>query len=236
MGSGADLFVVCKHCGSEVSPYVTECPYCGKRIRRRAPKLPRPEGPPRRTRRVRAPTWSVERPWATVTLVTAGCAGWVLVHARPSIYANATVSGPLEGKWWRLLTSPFLYGNGGYAFVALVACALFGTLLERERGPVVVLVLFFAAAVSGELLELALDNVPLATGANGAALALLTAYAAPQVLAARAGDEHSDLLGIGAIALLLLAVPAVVAEESWVSGLAGIAIGAPVGVGLRAAV
>ena len=35
------LFVVCKNCGSEVSPYVTECPYCGQRVRKRAPKLER---------------------------------------------------------------------------------------------------------------------------------------------------------------------------------------------------
>src|SRR2546430_14368781 len=41
MSSSADLFVVCKQCGSEVSPYITECPYCGHRLRRRAPKLPR---------------------------------------------------------------------------------------------------------------------------------------------------------------------------------------------------
>ena len=41
MSSGPDLFVVCKQCGSEVSPYITECPYCGYRLRRRAPKLPR---------------------------------------------------------------------------------------------------------------------------------------------------------------------------------------------------
>ena len=41
MSSGADLFVVCKQCGSEVSPYITECPYCGHRLRRRAPDLPR---------------------------------------------------------------------------------------------------------------------------------------------------------------------------------------------------
>ncbi len=39
MSSGADLFVVCKQCGSEVSPYITECPYCGSRLRKRAPKL-----------------------------------------------------------------------------------------------------------------------------------------------------------------------------------------------------
>jgi uncharacterized OB-fold protein len=35
MARGADLFVVCKNCGSEVSPYVTECPYCGQRVRKR---------------------------------------------------------------------------------------------------------------------------------------------------------------------------------------------------------
>src|SRR5207237_2602288 len=39
-----DLFVICKSCGSEVSPYITECPYCGNRLRRRAPKLPRMQG------------------------------------------------------------------------------------------------------------------------------------------------------------------------------------------------
>lgn len=33
--------MVCKHCGSEVSPYVTECPYCGNRLRKRAPKIER---------------------------------------------------------------------------------------------------------------------------------------------------------------------------------------------------
>ena len=33
--------MVCRNCGSEVSPYVTECPYCGTRLRKRAPKLQR---------------------------------------------------------------------------------------------------------------------------------------------------------------------------------------------------
>src|SRR3954447_5308451 len=36
-----ELSVVCKSCGSEVSPYVTECPYWGTRLRKRAPKLER---------------------------------------------------------------------------------------------------------------------------------------------------------------------------------------------------
>ena len=55
MSSGADLFVVCKQCGSEVSPYITECPYCGSRLRRRAPKLPRAGAP--QAPSPRGPAW-----------------------------------------------------------------------------------------------------------------------------------------------------------------------------------
>ena len=59
MASGPDLFVVCKSCGREVSPYITECPYCGNRLRKRAPKLerggtPKPPKPPRKRR----PRWA----------------------------------------------------------------------------------------------------------------------------------------------------------------------------------
>ena len=43
--SEPDLFVVCKNCSAEVSPYVTECPYCGQRVRKRAPKIG-PDGDP----------------------------------------------------------------------------------------------------------------------------------------------------------------------------------------------
>jgi membrane associated rhomboid family serine protease len=46
-----DLFVVCKNCQAEVSPYVTECPYCGTRLRKRAPKIERPDAPPAKPRR-----------------------------------------------------------------------------------------------------------------------------------------------------------------------------------------
>ena len=53
MASGPDLFVVCRSCGREVSPYITEGPYCGNRLRKRAPKLerggtPKPPKAPRR--------------------------------------------------------------------------------------------------------------------------------------------------------------------------------------------
>ena len=61
--SQPDLFVVCKNCGSEVSPYVTECPYCGQRVRKRAPKLERDghdDAP--RTKQRRRPKLSRLRP------------------------------------------------------------------------------------------------------------------------------------------------------------------------------
>ena len=41
MAQMPDLNVVCKNCGNEVSPYITECPYCGTRLRKRAPKIER---------------------------------------------------------------------------------------------------------------------------------------------------------------------------------------------------
>jgi membrane associated rhomboid family serine protease len=43
--SSPDLFVVCKNCQAEVSPYITECPYCGTRLRKRAPRIDRPDAP-----------------------------------------------------------------------------------------------------------------------------------------------------------------------------------------------
>src|SRR5882762_646031 len=89
MPSGADLFVVCKKCGSEVSPYVTECPYCGHRLRRRAPKLPRDRlREPRRGVLRRASLGRLRSgeiagvradtpPFATIALVVASCGLWI---------------------------------------------------------------------------------------------------------------------------------------------------------------
>ena len=79
--SQPDLFVVCKNCGSEVSPYVTECPYCGQRVRKRAPKLDKgAPTEPRARRRPRLPRLRADeiegiapdvRPWATMFLIAA---------------------------------------------------------------------------------------------------------------------------------------------------------------------
>jgi membrane associated rhomboid family serine protease len=159
--------------------------------------------------------------------------GWVLWHARPSYLVEATILGPLGGHWWRLLTSEFAYFNGLYAFVTLLAIAVFGWLVERRHGPAVVLALFFGAGVAGALVTIAVYPVPVVTGANGAALALLAAWAGPDLLALRSGDYYEgDLLGAAAFAVVLLALPFLVYYVSWIDGLIGGAIGLLAGRGL----
>jgi membrane associated rhomboid family serine protease len=258
MSSGADLFVVCKQCGSEVSPYITECPYCGNRLRRRAPKLPRANAPTRnrrgwarlgsllgssrptpvrelpRTGPPRQRRWAAERPYATIVLVAAGCVTWVVAHAEPELYLHMAIVGPLRGDWWKLFTSEFAYIDGLYAFVALVAVAIFGWLFERRHGPAAVLALFLGAGATGALVAGAVYPLPIVSGGNGAALALLAAWAAPDLEARRAGaDYDGDLLGAAAMAALLLAIPFARPETSWLAGVTGGALGLVVGLGMH---
>jgi membrane associated rhomboid family serine protease len=258
MSSGADLFVVCKQCGSEVSPYITECPYCGHRLRRRAPKLPREHTPGRSPRgrrrwpvggrspsalersRPRRPRffsatdrWVVTRPYATIGVVAASAAVWVAIHARPLLLIELTIIGPPKGDWWTLLTSQFTYASGTYEFVTLVAIAIFGWLLERRHGPLVVLTLFLAAGATGALVAIAVYPVALVSGGNAGALALLAAWAVPDLRAARAGVHYEgDLLGTAAIAALLLAIPFAGTGASWLAGVTGGVLGIFVGLGL----
>jgi membrane associated rhomboid family serine protease len=271
MSSGADLFVVCKQCGSEVSPYITECPYCGNRLRRRAPKLPPALGPAgkRRTRRgwaasltrrrvaaglreAPAPAgygsgrWETTRPWVTIAIVLASCATWIGWHAWPPLSPKLSVVGSLGGDWWRLFSYGVIYGNGLYAFITLLAIAIFGWLVERRHGPALVLALFMGACVAGALVALAVYKAPVLAGGNAGALALLAAWAAPDLRTARAGAYYEgDLLGAGVIAALLLALPFALepvrfeglehpiwAAASWLAGVCGAAIGLLVGLGL----
>jgi membrane associated rhomboid family serine protease len=262
MAPGADLFVVCKNCGSEVSPYITECPYCGHRLRRRAPKIPRPgDRPPRPGRRRlfgrrgsrgagqpapeeafrRAPrpvlaATIADRPYATIALVAASCVLWVLLRAGYVSPARVVVVGPLHGDWWKLLSSQFSYLNGWYALFTLLVIAIFGWLLEQRFGALVVVVLFLAAGAAGALVALAVYPVPIVLGANAGALALLAAWAAPDLRAARSGRYYEgDLLGAGALAALILAIPFVRPEASWLAGVTGAAIGLLAALGLETA-
>jgi membrane associated rhomboid family serine protease len=260
MSSGADLFVVCKQCGSEVSPYITECPYCGHRLRRRAPKLPRehalnrsPRGLMRRLPRTRRRSlassrrrfsrWGAESralapPYATIALVTASCGVWVAWRGGYVSLDKLVVAGPLHGDWWKLVSSQFTYNNGLYAFAALLAVALFGWLLERRLGAAAVIALFLVAGVTGALVASAVYPHAIVIGGDAAALGLLAAWAAPDLRAARAGAYYEgDLLGAGALAAVLLAIPFALPRPgtSWLAGVTGGAVGLVLGLGLSRA-
>jgi membrane associated rhomboid family serine protease len=254
MSSGADLFVVCKQCGSEVSPYITECPYCGHRLRRRAPKLPSAQAlggssraskrrwgrfrsglapAPRRSRSRGEDRWVTSRPYATAALVLVSCGVWVAWHGGFVGLDKLAIAGPLKGDWWKLFTSQFAYASGLYEFVALVATAIFGWLLERRHGGLVVIVLFLVGAVGGAYVATLASTNPVVAGANGGALALLCAWAVPDLLA-RGGrrDYNGDLLGTGVIALVLLVMPIARPEANPIAGGVGVLTGYLGGLGL----
>jgi membrane associated rhomboid family serine protease len=258
--SQPDLFVVCKNCGSEVSPYVTECPYCGQRVRKRAPKIDRSTGEPSTRRRRRArklPRLRAEeiagiapdtRPYATFAII-AVCAIAIIVDAAkaqgPDLgYLVVSDSLPRaflgHDEVWRWFTTPFLHGDQlGYAFVALIAVGIFGTLLERRFGPVAVVVTFILAGAAGAALAATLETPPLLSdapawnvmGANGAALGLLCAWLVDDRLAARAGDDReNDLLGVYVIAAVLVLLSLTTEEANIAAAVGGAVVGCLLGL------
>jgi len=227
--SQPDLFVVCKNCGSEVSPYVTECPYCGQRVRKRAPKIDRGGGEQEQKRRRRTrklPRLRAEeiagiapetRPYATFALIAVSLVLSLVYVADTSLdlgYLNAPADLVTKDEIWRWFATPFFHGDElGYAFVALLAVGLFGTLLERRFGAVATVVSFVLAGAAGAALAAVLETPPLLSdapawtvmGANGAGLGLLCAWLVDDRMAARRGDDReNDLLGVYVIAAVLV--------------------------------
>ena len=162
--SETELSVICKNCGSEVSPYVTECPYCGtacasgrrswnaaatasrrSRRRRRRPRLPR------RAPHSAAPS-SAFRPYATLAAIL-GSAALLLVQ-KATGDPLGTFGGlivPLRRRVVALLTAPFAYLDVGYLFVVAVGLAIFGTGLERRLGTAPTALLLVACGALGML-------------------------------------------------------------------------------------
>ncbi len=249
-----DLNVVCRNCGSEVSPYITECPYCGHRLRKRAPKLKQEEDAfevvPARKRRFRLPrpklrrraqreeeeqplAWlAAQRPYATIALVLVGAG--LLIADRASdlgLFGLGAIIGPLDGDWWRLVAAPFVYENVGYLFAVGVATAIFGSSLERRYGAVVTAAVFLISGAAGMYLATVVQDVPIALGGNGAALGLLCAWLVRDVRDRRGGyDTESDLLGVAAIAAVLVAMPLLEPTADVYAGLGGAATGAVLGL------
>jgi membrane associated rhomboid family serine protease len=236
--SQPDLFVVCKNCGSEVSPYVTECPYCGQRVRKRAPKIERGDDEPRRSRAKRTrslprfrrgeiPGIRIDkRPYATIGLILLALAVYVVLATNKVTVRDlgGVYSGiPFGSDWWRLVAAPFVHDNAGYAFIALVAVGVFGNALEQRFNALVPIVLFLAAGAAGIGLVVALDAGD-AWGANAGAIGLLAAWAVEWRLTRN--DEDMDRIGLWVFAAVLFGLSAAWPAANIVAAVGGAAVGA----------
>jgi membrane associated rhomboid family serine protease len=162
-----------------------------------------------------------------VILSLVGCLVWRT--SLVSIEKIAILDKPAD-HWWRLLTTPFIYRNTGYAFVAIATIAIYGWLLERRHGPTPVIALFAVGAIGGTAATVALLPHPLVLGANGGALALVIAWAIPDLLSLRRHEDfEGDLLGTAVVAVVVALMPLVVKDASWISDAVGIIGGLTVG-------
>jgi len=240
MAGTPDLFVVCKKCGSEVSPYITECPYCGTRLRKRAPKIDRRggEAAPRSARRPALPPLRsgeipgiradpTRKPWVTMALVVASLVGFfVIVYVKA---ADVAISA-LGADAWRLAVAPFIYPGTWYQLAVLIPLGLFAWRLELRHGPVLVAGLFVVCGIGGIAIAAAVDPGHLLLGAPGAALGMLAAWALPDVLRVRRGVEHdADLIGALVLGALVGLMPLATPWASWIATYAGLALGVVVG-------
>jgi membrane associated rhomboid family serine protease len=245
MASGPDLFVVCRSCGREVSPYITECPYCGNRLRKRAPKLERggtpkaPKQPRRRPSLGRLKPGEMpgiradRRPYGTILLVLTPIVVTILYNAGLFSLQDIALGLPYTDEYWRTVTTLFVYTHTAYEIVVLAATFLFGWLLERRHGPLAPILIFLIGGAGGMLAAIAVGDADLALGGNGGALALLAAWSVRDLLARRRHEEDdSDMLGVLAIAVVLLLLPLASDEASAVAGVAGGAIGLVLGLPL----
>jgi membrane associated rhomboid family serine protease len=246
--SETELSVICKNCGSEVSPYVTECPYCGTRLRKRAPKLERrgdgleAQAPRKRRRRVPRPGFALaaDRPYATLAAIL-GSAILLLVQKATgdalSTYGGLIV--PFEEDWWRVLTAPFAYGDVGYLFVVAIGLAIFSTGVERRLGTLPTAVLLVACGALGMLaagvVANAQDDFAVIAGGNGMALGAVAAWFAIRRAEAKAAiDDEYDVIGVAVAAVALILLPLFVPSADFVAGIAGGAVGALAGLAASA--
>jgi membrane associated rhomboid family serine protease len=250
--SETELSVICKNCGSEVSPYVTECPYCGARLRKRAPKLERRgdgleakprRGPAARLFRIKLPSRAAagsHRPYATLAAIL-GSAALLLVEQATgaSLISVGGLAVPLDDQWWRLLTAPFAYVDVGYLFVVAIGLAIFGVGVERRLGSSATAILLLACGSLGMLAASgvadARGELVVIAGGNGMALGAVAAwFAMRRAEAHQAIDQDYDRIGVAVAAAVLLALPIFESTADVVAGLVGGIVGCLAGVAASA--
>jgi membrane associated rhomboid family serine protease len=258
--SSPELSVVCKNCGAEVSPYVTECPYCGTRLRKRAPKLERVgdevrvrEGrrekrrrraAERRERRTERMAVLAERPVATIAAILAPALLLIVERASNlSVFDLGAIIGPVDSEWWRYFAAPFVYDDLGYLFACGLAVAIFVPGIEARIGAIPAALLIVACGTLGLLaadgLETAFgDGILIAAGGNGIALGCLAAWVVLRDAERRADPtEEYDRIAVAVAAVVLLLLPLVEDfADPWagiVGGLVGGACGLAAALGRR---
>jgi len=253
--SETELSVICKNCGSEVSPYVTECPYCGARLRKRAPKLerrgdglePKPRrGPASRLFRIKLRSRSAahahhaHRPYATMAVIL-GSAALLLVEqaSGASLVTLGGLTVPVHGQWWRFLTAPFAYVDVGYLFVVAVGLAIFGRGVERRLGSGATAVLLLACGSLGMLVASGIANaqgdIVVIAGGNGIALGAVAAwFAIRRAETHGAIDQDYDPIGVAVATAVLLALPIFESTADVFAGLVGGAVGGLAGLAASA--
>ena len=255
--SDTELSVICRECGSEVSPYVTECPYCGSRVRKRAPELEhhddhfQAKAPVRRrlSRRlprlrrgggsgVRVQAIELGEGYAVGAYVVASAALMVVgVAAGLSLSGIGAVAGPLDGQWWRLASAQLAYDNVGYLLAVAITLAIFGVGIERRLGLGPTLALMLVAGTVGTAagygVETALEaDGPLIAGGNSVALASVMAWLALRrgEAARGSGGDPIDLIGVGVVVCALLLLPLLESSADVFAGLGGAAFGGLAGL------
>ncbi|MGK2932670.1 MAG: rhomboid family intramembrane serine protease [Solirubrobacterales bacterium] len=245
--SETELRVVCKSCGAEVSPYVTECPYCGARVRKRAPKLERRDGgleakksrrEKRRERQAERAVSATERPWATFALILVPAVAMLVRIATGGDFIDyGALLLPFDSEWWRFLTAPFAYTSVGYLFAVSLAMVMFVPGIERRLGSVATLILLVACGSLGMFAAYGVEEQRSALefigGGNGVALGAIAAWFVIIRNESKAsGDDEDgpDVIGVLVCVAVILLLPVVVDSANVWSGLAGGAIGALAGL------
>lgn len=243
--SETELRVVCKSCGAEVSPYVTECPYCGARVRKRAPKLERRDGAleakktrkeKRRQRQAERSSAAESRPWATIGLILVPAAAMLIrIGTGGGFEDYGALLVPFEAEWWRFLTAPFAYVSVGYLFAVSLALVMFAPGLERRLGSVATLILLVACGSLGMFAAYGVEEqrgvLELIAGGNGVALGAIAAWFVVVRNESKTLEEDGpDVIGVMVCVAVVLLLPVVVESANVWSGVAGGAIGALAGL------
>ena len=235
---------------------MTECPYCGTRLRKRAPKLERVGDEvrvreDRKTRRMRKSAQRRSRfaarreaagdlairPVITVAALVVPAILVIIERASNlTVFDLGAIAGGVGDEPWRYLAAPFVYDDLGYLFVCGLAMAIFLPPLERRMGSIATLLLVIGTGALGMLAADGLDStfgdgILVAAGGNGIALGALAAYVVLRDAERRADPTvEYDRIAVAVAAGVLLLLPVVEDFADFGAGIVGGLVGAACGL------